>query len=246
MSAIHLYLQQVQDILRRAEQTQAAALEQAAQALARATEKGANVFAFGCNHAGLLAMELFYRTGGLVTVNPVRAPGLNLDISPVTMTTEMERMEEYGAAIFRNMPVKAGDVLLIHSVSGRNGVTVQMALDARKMGITVIALTNMATTTREKSRHSSGKNLYECADIVVDNCGCYGDAALKLEGFEQKVAPTSTAVGAALLNAVVARAVELLIKRGVNAPVFISSNVVGGDEHNAKILDQYKGNIFYM
>ncbi len=41
------------------------------------------ICAVGCVHAGLPAKELFYRSGGLVTVNPIFAPGLELDVVPV-------------------------------------------------------------------------------------------------------------------------------------------------------------------
>ena len=169
-----------------------------------------------------------------------------LEISPITMTSEMERMEGYGEMILKNTPAKKGDVLLIHSVSGRNAVTIEMARAAQALGMTVIALTNMQTSTTVPSRHSSGKKMYDFADIVIDNCGCRGDSALQLEGLAEKTAPSSTAVGAVIANAVVARAIERMLEAGVEPPVFISANIEGGDEHNRRIMEQYKDNIFYM
>ena len=56
----------------------------------------------------------------------------------------------------------------------------------------------------------------------------------------------NTAVGAAIINALVIDAVERLIARGIVPPVFLSANLPGGDEHNAKIFSEYKDNIFYM
>ena len=58
--------------------------------------------------------------------------------------------------------------------------------------------------------------------------------------------PTSTAVGASLINTIVIEAVERLIARGIVPPVFMSANLDGGDEHNRKIFEEYKDNIFYM
>jgi uncharacterized phosphosugar-binding protein len=104
----------------------------------------------------------------------------------------------------------------------------------------------MATSEKVSSRHGSGKRLYEVCDLVIDNCGGYGDAELELPGFPEKIAPTSTAVGAALLNAVVARTAALLLERGVTPPVFISANVPGGDEHNARIMREHGGQIHYL
>ena len=214
--------------------------------LARANEEHRSIFAFGCNHAGLITLELFYRTGGMVTVNPIRAPGMMLEISPITMTSQMERMPDYGRIILEGEPIKAGDVLIIHSVSGRNAVTIDMAEAAREKGMTVIVVTNMNTATSVTSRHPSGKMLHDFASILIDNHGDKGDAAIQLEGFAQKLASTSTVVGAALLNAVTARASELLWEKGIEPPVFMSGNIDGGDAYNKAVIAAHKDNIFYM
>jgi uncharacterized phosphosugar-binding protein len=246
MNASALYYRRVTEILAEVFEKEADAIEKAAEAVAQANLTGHSVFAFGCNHAGLITLELFYRTGGMVTVNPVRAPGMMLELSPPTMTSEMERMPGYGKIIFGNMKAKEGDVLIIHSVSGRNAVTVDMAEAAREAGLTVIVVTNMNTTTSVSSRHPSGKKLYEFASILIDNHGDLGDASVKLEGFPQKIASTSTVVGAAVLNAVTARACELILEAGETPPVFMSGNIDGGDEHNRKVMAEHANNIFYQ
>ncbi len=246
MNASTLYYRRVTEIMAEVFEKEADAIEKAADAVAQANLTGHSVFAFGCNHAGLITLELFYRTGGMVTVNPVRAPGMMLELSPPTMTSEMERMPGYGKIIFGNMKAKEGDVLIIHSVSGRNAVTVDMAEAAREAGLTVIVVTNMNTTTSVSSRHPSGKKLYEFASILIDNHGDLGDASVKLEGFPQKIASTSTVVGAAVLNAVTARACELILEAGETPPVFMSGNIDGGDEHNRKVMAEHADNIFYL
>ena len=246
MDAIQAYFDNLSSIFDQIMATQKESLFKGAEMLRDAVVEGHNLFAFGCSHAGLLALELYYRTGGMAVINPVRAPGLNLDIDPATMTSQMERLPEYGKIIVDNQPLGAGDVIIVHSVSGRNTVTVDVAIRAREKGAKVIALTNMQTTTRVSSRHPCGKNLYEVADLVLDNCGCMGDGSLVIEGVAEKVAPTSTAVGAAMLNAMVAQAIELIVQSGIIPPVFISANVEGGDRHNAEMLAKYKDHIFYM
>ena len=246
MDAIRAYMENLRGILDKIESTQAGAMGLAAEKLCEATLRGGSIFAFGCSHAGLLALELYYRTGGMATINPIRAPGLNLDVDPATMTSQLERLPEYGRVIIDNQPMKRGDVLIIHSVSGRNTVSVDAAMRAREIGATVIALTSLETATRQKSRHPSGKSLHDVSDIVIDNCGCLGDASLTVPGVPEKVAPTSTAAGAAILNAVVAQAVALIAESGAVPPVFISANLDGGDEHNKRMLAQYKSHIFYM
>ena len=171
MSVIHKYYQRISEILSDVFDQESESMEQAAQALANANEEGRSIFGFGCNHAGLITLELFYRTGGMVTVNPIRAPGMMLELSPPTMTSEMERIPGYGKIILNNEPCKAGDVLIIHSVSGRNAVTIDMAECAREKGMTVIVITNMNTATSVTSRHPSGKMLHDFASILIDNHG---------------------------------------------------------------------------
>jgi uncharacterized phosphosugar-binding protein len=73
-----------------------------------------------------------------------------------------------------------------------------------------------------------------------------GDSSMVVPGMPEKVGPTSTAVGAALLNAMVVQAVSLIVESGITPPVFISANVEGGDAHNSEILQKYQQNIFYM
>ena len=246
MSEIGTYLERLRAILAEAEKTQTGVLEKAAGVLAAAIAENHSIWAFGTGHAGILAMELYYRTGGLAVINYLPAPGLVMDVMPPTLTTGMERLSGYGKAIIAARPVKAGDVMILHSVSGRNAVPVDAALAAKEAGAYTVCLTNLKTSGSVPSRHESGKRLYEVCDLVIDNCGSYGDAELEIQGFPGKVAPTSTAVGAALLNAVVARTAALLLEKGVAPPVFVSSNIPGGDEHNAKIMREHGGQIHYM
>jgi len=246
MDAISAYIENIKRVLDEVMSTQMDAMREAAELISNATLAGNNVFAFGCSHAGLVTLELYYRTGGMATINPVRAPGLNLDVDPATMTSQMERLEGYGRVIIDALPMSAGDVIIIHSVSGRNTVTVDAAVRAREKGATVIALTNLNTSRTVSSRHPSGKNLYEVADLVIDNCGARGDASLTIPGVPEKAAPTSTAIGAAILNAVVAQAIHNVVAAGGIPPVFVSANLDEGDSHNARMLEQYKDHIFYM
>lgn len=217
-----------------------------AKTMADAIVEKRNVFVFGCSHAGILAEEVFYRTGGLAVINPILFPGFMLNTRPVTMTSKLERLPGLGKILLEQNHVKEGDVLLIHSVSGRNTVPVEMAIEARKMGVHTACITSVAYSDSVESRHESGKHLYEVCDVVIDNCGESGDASVTLEGLPEKIGPTSTVVGAALINAMVIEIVEQLLKKGIVPPVFLSANLNGGDAHNARIFEEYGDNIFYL
>jgi uncharacterized phosphosugar-binding protein len=53
-------------------------------------------------------------------------------------------------------------------------------------------------------------------------------------------------LGAAILNSIVARVAALLLERTGDAPVFMSANLDGGDEHNQRWLDHYRGRLTYL
>ena len=240
------YISVVNETIARAWNSQQEKIAAAAEQIAEAIKRKNNVFIFGCSHAGILSEEVFYRTGGLAVINPIFFPGFMLNTKPVTMTSRLERIPGIGRMLLLENHLRKGDVLLIHSVSGRNTVPVEMAIEASKTGVYVIALTNMEYSSGAASRHPSGKKLYEVSDLVLDNCGVPGDAAIRLEGLEEAVGPTSTAVGAALMNGLIIEVVEKLINDKIVPPVFLSANRDGGDEHNRKIFKEYKDNIFYM
>ena len=181
MDMIFEYFDKVKMILDKVMNTQKNALDQAARVLSDAVINDHNIFAFGCSHAGLVTLELYYRSGGMAVINPIRAPGLNLDIDPATMTSQMERLADYGRIIIDNQPIKSGDVLIIHSVSGRNTVTIDAAIRAKELGVYIIGLTSMESSVLA-CRHPSGKSLYQIADLVLDNCGQLGDGVLSIPG----------------------------------------------------------------
>jgi uncharacterized phosphosugar-binding protein len=145
-----------------------------------------------------------------------------------------------------NSPMKAGDVLIVVSVSGRNAVPIEMAQLAQERGIKVIGLTSRAYSGAVTSRHPSGKKMHEFADVVLDNKADKGDALLSAEGMPQKFSPGSGVTSIAILHALVSATIEELLARGITPPVFLAANVDEGKEYNARLLAQYRDRIFYL
>jgi uncharacterized phosphosugar-binding protein len=158
-------------------------------------------------------------------------------------SSDIERLEGYADIILKHTPIKKGDTIIIASNSGRNTVTVDMALSCRRMGVNVIALTSIEHSSSQESRHSSGKKLFETADLVIDNYSCIGDASVRFEEINRNVGATSSVVGCAVLEAIVCEAVDILVKKGVKPNVYMSSNVNGGDEVNEEYFKQYNSKI---
>ncbi len=218
----------------------------AAQCLADRVEAGGSLFSFGASHAFIVTEELVYRAGGFMLVNPIYPHGMNFSVKPMTLTSKLERVPGLGRELLANSPAKKGDVLIITSNSGRNAVTIDMALLAKERGITTVAITALSYAGQVASRHPCGKNLPELCDLIIDTKVPFGDAAVEIKGCPQKVGPLSTVAGCAIANELVVQTVELLTKRGIEAPVFLSANLDGGEAYNARLLDKYKDKIHYL
>ena len=243
---MYRYLERVQRLLTQVFDEEAAPIEAAIELITAANLNKHSVFIFGASHAGILSEEMYYRAGGLMTINPIFAREFMLDRSPVTFTSQMERLEGYGTVIGKFVPFRDDDVLILHSVSGRNPVIIDLALHAKSKGVKIIAITNVAYSNHTESRHSTGKRLFELADVVIDNHGDIGDAAIQIDGVPQAVGATSTVVGATVLNTIIVEVVQRLVDAGVqNPPIFYSANLDGGDELNQQLVKEYAAAIHY-
>ncbi len=239
------YFEKVDELLYNAK-NQIPKINEIARVIADIIEEGGALYIFGSSHAGIMAQELFYRAGGLMLVNPIFAPNLMLNVKPVTMTSDMEKLPGYGNIILKNSGITPKDIIIIVSVSGRNAVPIDVAIEARNMGIKVIVLTSLPYTNSVRSRHPSGKKLIDFADYILDLGGEPGDAVLEVEGIPQKVAPTSSVIGIVILNSLIAQVVDELSRKGITPPVFISVNLDEGVKLNKELMERYKDRIRYL
>jgi uncharacterized phosphosugar-binding protein len=240
------YIDGVIALLRQVAEEELNGLQAGARMLADAIEQGRRIFGFGCTHSSLPIQDLVYRAGGLMVINPLFGPGLaSLDVRPPELTSAIERLEGYAAILLENSPLREGDVLILVSVSGRNAVPVEMALEARKRGIKIIGVGSRRYTNAFASRHSSGRKMIELVDLVLDNKAEPGDAFLEAEGAPQKFCPASGVTSIAILQALVAATVEELLTRGITPPIYRAANVDGSAEYNAQMLEKYRDQIVY-
>ena len=238
MSAIHAYFENLSALMERTLESQQAAMEETARKIADCFRQGGMLYTFGTGHGHLLALEIFYRAGGMARVCPILDEKLMLHISAAGSTHE-ERDESWVPRLLEKYPIKKGDVLLAFSNSGRNAVPVLLAKAARERGAFVVALTSMQHTSAVTARNKENLRLFEMADLVLDNGGVLGDASWQAADGSM-VGPTSTAIGAAMLQAMVCRVKELSLAEGFEADFFKSSNVDGGDEWNDRLIERYK------
>ncbi|WP_460107771.1 SIS domain-containing protein [Streptomyces sp. YKOK-J1] len=233
-------------LLQRVREEESGAITAAATLLADTVASGGRLFAFGAGHSSLAAQDVVYRAGGLALMNLLTVPGVvGVDVTPATLGSALERVDGLASAVLDTSPLRAGDALVIISLSGRNALPVEMATGARARGVKVIGVTSVAYAADTTSRHSSGTFLKDHCDIVVDSKITVGDAELTLDTIPAPFAPASTVVTTALMQAVVATAAATLADRGIEPPLLRSGNVDGGHDWNARVMTEYGDRIFY-
>ena len=236
------YLKVIRETLTKVEATQSSNIQQAAELVAEAIKQDGVLHVFGCGHSQMYAMEVFYRAGGLVPVNAILTPALSLEPT-APLSTFAERQEGLAKAILDNEVVSKQDVILIASTSARNSVPIEMAIEAQKRGLKVMALISRDFAQSVTSRHPSGKKLQDFADIVLDNCGESGDAAMQVSGLEAKFGPTSSIIGFTILQSIIVQTIDNLVKADFNPPIWVSSNLDKGDHINKKHIETYRKRI---
>jgi len=194
---------------------------------------GGMLHVFGSGHSEVLAREIIGRAGGFVCINGIPDPTAGF----------VENLVGYGTALVarydRRHELRAGEVLLAISNSGKNSAPIEVALYAKEKGLHVIGLCSAEMSRTTPTVHPSGKRLHEIADWTLDNLGVPGDTLVPLGGGEHS-GPTSTLVGAMLLNLLMLETCAWMQARGHPLPLLRSQNLPGAIEHNRRVAKPYK------
>lgn len=241
------YFAEVRRLMHRLFDEEKGPIAEAADAVADTIAADRLLFVLGSGgHSAMGAEEVFFRAGGLVPVNAMLDGGVML-AGGALRSTAIERTPGYARAILDDFGLASDDLLLIVNAYGINAVTIDAALLARERGARTIAVTSKelqaALPQGHPSRHPSGRNLADVADIVIDCKVPMGDALLAVDGVSQRVGPSSTYLNALALNLVVVGAIARLAERGIDPPIWQSANSPGGDAANAGHLARYRGRI---
>ncbi|NED94259.1 SIS domain-containing protein [Phytoactinopolyspora alkaliphila] len=239
------YLVKAQEAIDRVASTQLENVARAADLMVEGIGRGGVIQVFGTGHSQAVAMEIAGRAGGLIPANRIALRDLVLENgeSPsILADPHLERDPGLAQRLYDATPTDPSDVFVIISNSGINGSIVGLASVAKENGHPLIAITSLDHSGQVESRHPSGAKLSELADVVLDNGGPFGDAALPLPG-GGAVCAVSTITSALLAQFLTAEVVRRLLDAGEEPPVYLSANVPGGDSHNDALLKRYEGRI---
>lgn len=233
------FFQKLNQLIHQVEETQNEAVGQAAKAIADAMEAGNCVHIFDTGH--MLDSELINRAGGLTAFRALR---VHFDVNNEVRAREEEKQKNRSLEGLMNYALRAsrvlpGDVLIVGSVSGKTVFPVDVAINAKQMGAYIIALTSVSYSSNLISDHSSGKKLFEVADLVIDNCAPPLDAMLEVPGMDVSICPASGIAAASIMWAIEAEVVEHLLKRNIKPSVLKSINFPGSAEYNEEAYKAY-------
>ena len=245
------WLENARSIMDKIEETQLENITKAATVMADSIEAGRWVHTFGCGHSTLPVEEMYPRIGGFVGFHPI----IELPLSFFTHIVGdmgvhqfifLERVEGYGDQIMKGYNFDKRDTMWLFSHTGINNVNIDVALRSKELGMTVVVFGSAAESMGKKSRHSSGKNIFEIADIVVDSCVPLQDASVDLRNHQDKIGPLSTHAYVSIVWMTITTVAEILADRGVKLYIHPSHNVPGDTTAHERLdeaLGEYKRRI---
>ncbi len=227
------YYARANEMLATAREKNAPVIAKLAPLIGASLAKGDIVHTFGSGHSEIIAREIVGRAGGLVAITSIPDPTAGF----------IENLVGFGTALVqrydRQYELRAGEVIIVISNSGKNSSPIEVALHAKSKGCIVVGLTSVAMSTAAKTVHPSGKKLHELSDYVLDNGGVPGDTVMKLTD-DIMTGPTSTFIGASILNWLMLSVMEWMRDNGHPLPVLRSQNIPGAIEHNRQVGAKYK------
>lgn len=237
------YFKTARTLLDRARDANLDVVKAAGALIGRSIADDGVLHTFGSGHSEIIGREIIGRAGGLMPVSGIFDPGMGFSENVVGYGTRLA--ERYD----NTHGLHAGEVIIVISNSGKNASPIEVALYAKQKGLTVIALTSVAMSTTAQTVHPDGKNLHAIADLVLDNLGVSGDAIVEMNNgslagvpaeASAKAGPTSTLIGATLLNLVAMETMTWLRDHGHELPVVRSQNLPGGMEANIELSKRYR------
>lgn len=238
------YYQKIIENLQLVNSTQEENIQRAGKLMADAIAADRLISVYGGGgHTTLPVGEMFFRAGGLACVNPIMETGLSV-FNQALKYLELERTVNYGSAIMKYYDLKKDDILIIFHNIGINPATIDAAMEARKNGVKIIAVSSSYWQEDIPAdhfiRHPSKKNLFDFADVCINDFNPVGDATVIVPGMDTPIAPVSNIIDFYIAHLLEIETVHQCIERGITPPVWSSANAPGGDEKNAKYLEKYR------
>jgi uncharacterized phosphosugar-binding protein len=242
MNNVKKYYEVINERLRMILDQEMENIEQAAEVISESLKNEDNllhVFGTG-SHSIMAGEEIFSRAGGLVQIDPIFFAGVSLINGRMKA---IEHVPGIAPHVMAPHSINEGEVIIISSQAGFNSLTIDAANESKRRGLYVIGIESRElcklVPKDSMSRHPSGKNLHDIADLTIDAKIPFGDAVINIPGAMQKTAPVSDILIFFILHSIVICTIEKLIEKGANPPIWKSGNIPGGNEANTKYREKY-------
>jgi len=238
------YLDATVALMRRIETEQQDNIGRAAELMVEAIAQDKLIHVYGGGgHTTLVMGEMFFRAGGLANINPIMETGLSV-FNQALKYLELERCVNYGRSIMKYYRLQRDDVLIIFHNIGINPATIDAAMEAKEQGAKIIAVSSSNWQNQMPPdhfiRHPNGKNLFDLADVCIDDYNEVGDCVVRVPGFDTPIAPNSNLIDFYIAHRLEIETVRRCVARGIEPPVWRSANAPGGDEFNARYVAKYQ------
>lgn len=238
------YFEKIQENFKIVNETQGENIKKAASLMADAIENDRLINVYGGGgHTTLCMGEMFFRAGGLSCINPIMETGLSV-FNQALKYLELERTVNYGSAIMKYYDLQKDDVLIVFHNIGINPATIDAVMEAKKAGAKIIAVSSSYWQKDMPAdhfiRHPNKTNLFDYADVCIDDFNPVGDAVVNVPGLDTPIAPVSNIIDFYIAHLLEIETVKQCIDRGITPPVWSSANTPGGDEKNAAYLAKYR------
>ena len=242
------YLDRITKVISQLRDTQKDKLEKAAQQFAKSIQSGGRVYMFGSGHSVIPVLDIFPRYGSFIGFYPIYDPRLMWSnvVGPggARELLWLEQREGYAKVILSSYNLKPNDSLLVFSHGGLNAAPIEMGIEAKKSGVTIVSVSSHANYRHAKPKHSTGKQLADVSDIAIDNCVPSEDALIAADGIPEKFAAGSTVASVSIAMTLVAETGRLLVQAGKRPSTFVSPNVGLAPDHNEQVFREYMRNVF--
>jgi uncharacterized phosphosugar-binding protein len=234
---MNAYFKEIELLIKKVIQEEQQSVEEIAAEMTKRLSLGGIVQLFGSGHSHLIAEEPFFRVGGLVPVRPIIVESLKLH-NGASQASANEKDPEFTRKFAEQLDIRAEDVVIIISTSGRNVVPIDVAYIAKESGAYVVSLQSLTYNASEQpSKHHSGNRLEDVTEAVLNTHVTVGDGLLMTEGIPY--APASGVIGNMLLHATFSRVIGMMIESGIEPPIFKSANLDGSSAHNEQMIATY-------
>ena len=227
------YRKAIDDLFNKVNETQTENINKAGKLIADSVANGGCVFLSSICHS--TEMDLIYRGGGPIFYKHF-SYNFNVESGVRARDGKQDLSNEKIQLAIQMADMRPGDVLVLGSVSGRSLNIVNLAFEAVKMGINVIAFTSMEYATQVDAVHPSGKKLYEIATVTLDNCAPAAEAMIDVDGIEAKFGAASGIASDYILWSITSVAVESLLEKGITPGILKSANYPGGNDYHQTVI----------